>query len=186
MAESEMLYTARQVTESLSCSPQMAGKYFQALEKITKTKIKTHGREGRQFDGPTRDVLLEARNIVRSNNGITVEDAVRRALRLSQEPLETEVWGSATEIDLERLKTLLSEAITEPLRDDLKDIRAELAELKQGRELVQSGNPAAQMENSAPVEGSAPASVEAGDRQHGILARAAIWIEQKFRGGNSG
>lgn len=176
MGESEMLYSARQVTESLDCSPQMAGRYFQALEKITKTKIKTHGRDGRQFDSPTRDVLLTAREIVRSQNGVTVEDAVRRALSLSQVPVETELWQGATDIDLLRLRTLLSESITEPLKDEIRALRLEVQELKQGRDFTQ---PAPKIENSGKVENQA-------DRQHGLLVRLALWIEQRVRGSNSG
>lgn len=134
MAESEMLYSSRQVTESLDCSPQMAGKYFQALEKITKTKIKTHGRQGRQFDSMTRDVLISARDIVRSNNGVTVEDAVRRALSLSQVPVAVELGIPGAPLDLAALESTLRAAlrdeVTAPLLNELQVLRAELTALQ--------------------------------------------------------
>jgi hypothetical protein len=167
MSESEMLYTARQVTESLECSPQMAGKYFQALEKITNKKIKKHGREGRQFDSPTRDVLLAARDIVRSSSGVTVEDAVRRALSLSQVPLENEVLSVGTEIDFLRFKTLLGEAITAPLREELKEIKVELAALR--------------ADNQALRQDRELVDLAKDKTQHGILTRAAMWIESLLR-----
>ncbi len=163
-----MLYTARQVTEALDCSPQMAGKYFQALEKITNTKIKKHGREGRQFDGPTRDVLLTAREIVRSNSGVTVEDAVRRALSLSQVPLANEVLSVGTEIDFLRFKTLLSEAITAPLRDELKEIKTELAALRADNQALRQDRELAD-----------PAKAET---QHSPLIRLLIRLESFLRG----
>jgi hypothetical protein len=146
----------------------MAGKYFQALEKITNTKIKKHGREGRQFDSPTRDVLLTAREIVRSNSGVTVENAVRRALSLSQVPLENEVLSVGTEIDFLRFKTLLSEAITAPLREELKEIKVELAALRADNQALRQGRELAD-----------PAKAKT---HHSLLVRFALWVEQRFRG----
>jgi hypothetical protein len=174
MSEPEMLYSARQVTESLECSPQMAGRYFQALEKITNTKIKKHGRDGRQFDEPTRAVLLAARDIVRSHSGVTVEDAVRRALNLSQMPLENEVFGSGTEIDLQRFKTVLSEAITAPLRDELRDNRKQLEDIKAELAALRADNQALRQgrELPNPVKDAT---------HHGLLVRVALWVERHFR-----
>lgn len=119
-------------------------------------------------------MLLEARDIVRSHSGVTVEDAVRRALSLSQMPLENEVLGAGTEIDLQRLKTVLSEAITAPLRDELRDNRRQLEDIKVELAALRADNQALRQGRELP----APVKDET---QHGILTRTAIWIEQKIR-----
>jgi regulator of replication initiation timing len=166
MSESQVFYSARQVTEALDCSPQMAGKYFQAFEKITKTKIKTHGRDGRQFDSPTRDVLVVSRDIVRSNNGVTVEDAVRRALSLSQIPLEVELSTNTQGLQAQQLIDALR-ASQEPLLNELRDIKLELQALRaRDTELKQPQT----------TQEKTPSARE--ETEHGLLVRLALWVER--------
>ncbi len=187
-----MLYTARQVTESLDCSPQMAGKYFQALEKITKTKIKTHGRQGRQFDSMTRDVLVSARDIVRSNNGVTVEDAVKRALSLSQVPVAVDLGIANPAVDLaavdSTLRTALKDEVTTPLITEMQALRAEIAALRgevRGNRQTTSTRPVVfGAEEWATDLLEAPRQIENPGREenHGYLVRFALWVEQRIRG----
>jgi hypothetical protein len=169
MSESQVFYSARQVTEALGCSPQMAGKYFQALEKITKTKIKTHGRDGRQFDSPTRDVLVSARDIVRSNNGVTVEDAVRRALSLSQIPLEAELTTNAQGLQAQQLIDALRTS-QEPLLNELRDIKLELQALRVRDTELQRLQTTQEKSTSATEE-----------TEHGLLVRLALWLERRIK-----
>lgn len=167
MSESQVLYSARQVTEALDCSPQMAGKYFQALEKITKTKIKTHGRDGRQFDSSKRDVLVSARDIVRSNNGVTVEDAVRRALSLSQIPIEAELSTITPGLQTQQLIDALRLS-QQPLLDELRDIKQEIQALRTTDTELQQPQ----------TTTTSPSAKE--EIQHGPLVRLALWLEQRF------
>lgn len=122
-----MLYSARQVTEALGCSSQMAGKYFQAFEKVTREKIKTQGRDGRQFSREQRDVLLHARNIVRSDSSMTVLEAVKRAVGVSAVPVDL-VTTDKPGLSLDALRTALGEA-QQPLLNEVRALRQDLARL---------------------------------------------------------
>jgi cell division protein FtsB len=136
MAEVEMLYSARQLSDELDITLQMLSKYAQAYTKLTKRQIKKQGRDGRHFTSEQREVIKNARDAVRSQTGTTVENAMKRALMLDAVPLEVNSWNG-TQLDLEALKTVFSEAlrqeVTLPLVAEMKALRQEVAELKQGR-----------------------------------------------------
>jgi hypothetical protein len=175
MAEVEMLYSARQLSDELGITLQMLSKYAQAYTKLTKRQIKKQGRDGRHFTPEQREVIKNARDMVRTQTGMTVEDAMKRALVFDSAALEVESWGDTTGFDLDRLKQALNEAVTAPLIGEIQALRLEVQELKQGRELSQ---PAAEIKNSsAPVEQSSPAP----DKHHGLLVKFSIWLESLLR-----
>jgi hypothetical protein len=157
----------------------MLSKYAQAYTKLTNRQIMKQGRDGRHFTSEQRTVIKNARDAVRSQTGVTVEEAMKRALMLDSVPLEVNSWVDSPGVDLDRLKQALSEAVTAPLIAEIQALRLEVAELRQGRELSQ---PAAENKNPAEVENSAW-RIEDGKPHHGPLTRAAIWLEQRLRGG---
>ncbi len=169
MAEIEMLYSARQLSDELEITLQMLSKYAQAYTKLTKQQIKKQGRDGRHFTSEQREVVTRARDAVRSQTGTTVEDAMKRALMLDSAPLEVDSWAGSPGVDLDRLKQALNEAVTAPLIAEIRMLRDEVAELKQSRELSQPApeNNSAEVENPAPVE----------DKHHGPLVKFSIWFE---------
>ncbi len=169
MAETEMLYSARQLSDELEITLQMLSKYAQAYTKLTKRQIKKQGRDGRHFTPEQREVIKNARDMVRNQTGTTVEDAMKRALVFDSAALEVESWGDTTGFDLDRLKQALNEAVTAPLIGEIQALRDEVAELKQGREL--------EKENPAPVEQSPPVE----DKHHGPLVKFSIWLESLLR-----
>jgi hypothetical protein len=168
MTETEMLYSARQLSDELEITLQMLSKYAQAYTKLTKRQIKKQGRDGRHFTAEQREVIKNARDLVRTQTGTTVEDAMKRALVFDSAALEVESWGDTTGFDLDRLKQALNEAVTAPLIGEIQALRNEVQELKQGRELSQ---PAAEIKNSA----------ESIDRRHGLLVRLAMRVESLLR-----
>jgi hypothetical protein len=167
MAETEMLYSARQLSDELEITLQMLSKYAQAYTKLTKQQIKKQGREGRHFTPEQREVIKNARDMVRNQTGTTVEEAMKRALVFDSAALEVESWGDTTGFDLDRLKQALNEAVTAPLIGEIQALRDEVAELKS----------LPQINSSAPVEQSPPAA----EKHHGPLVRFSIWLESLLR-----
>jgi hypothetical protein len=144
----------------------MLSKYAQAYTKLTKRQIKKQGRDGRHFTAEQREVMKNARDLVRSQTGTTVEDAMKRALVFDSAALEVESWGDTTGFDLVALKQALSEAVTLPLVKEIQGLKAEIADLKQGqdsRDVRQIEKPAQRKEN------------------HGALVRFALWVESFLR-----
>ncbi len=164
MAEVEMLYSARQLSDELGITLQMLSKYAQAYTKLTKQQIKKQGREGRHFTAAQREVIKNARDMVRNQTGTTVEDAMKRALVFDSAALEVESWGDTTGFDLDRLKQALNESVTLPLVAEIQALRTEVAELSQPTEI----------KNRHEVEAAA-------DRHHGPLVKFSIWLESLLR-----
>jgi hypothetical protein len=173
MAEIEMLYSARQLSDELGITLQMLSKYAQAYTKLTKRQIMKQGRDGRHFTAEQRTVIKNARDAVRSQTGVTVSEAMKRALMLDAVPLEVTSWADSPGVDVQALKQALNEAVTLPLVAEIQALRDEVQDLKQGRELQPAHN-LAEIKNSGPVED--------GNRQHGLLIRLLIRLESFLRG----
>jgi hypothetical protein len=137
MSQTEMLVSARQLSEELGLTLQMLSVYAKCYTKMTKQQIKKQGRLGRHFTPAQREIIKNAREMVQQNSGVTVEDAMRRALVFDAGNLEAPVQVDGAQIDLAALKTAFSEAlrqeVTAPLVAELKALRAEVEELKQGQ-----------------------------------------------------
>jgi hypothetical protein len=168
MAEVEMLFSARHLSNELGITLQMLSKYAQAYTKLTKRQIKKQGRDGRHFTSEQREVIKNARDMVRTQTGMTVDEAMKRALVFDSAALEVESWGDTTGFDLDRLKQALNEAVTLPLIGEIQALRLEVQELKQARELSQPA--AAEIKNPAQRE-----------KNHSLLVRLIIRLESFLR-----
>jgi hypothetical protein len=174
MSETEQIYSARQLADELGLTLQMLSIYAKSYTQLTKQQIGKKGRLGRHFTEAQRQVIKNAREMVQMGSGVTVDEAMRKALIFDSDAIETPALATAAPLDLERLKTLLSEALRDeiatPLIAEIRALRDEVAELK-GRE---SSQPAAEIKNPARVENSA-------DRQHGLLVQLAMRLESWVR-----
>ncbi len=169
MAETEMLCSARQLSDELEITLQMLSKYAQAYTKLTKRQIKKQGRDGRHFTAEQREVMKNARDMVRNQTGTTVEDAMKRALVFDSAALEVESWGDTTGFDLDRLKQALNESVTAPLIGEIQALRDEVAELSHSR---------AEIRNSSELGAAAQ---ENDLSNHGVLVRFSLWLESLLR-----
>lgn len=177
MAQTEQVYSARQLAGELGITLQMLSIYAKAYTKLTKQQISKQGRLGRHFTAAQREVIKNAREMVQQNTGITVDEAMRRALLFDADSLEAPVQVNGAQVDLAALKTAFSEAlrqeVTAPLVAEIKALRQEVEDLKQGRELPSSHNPAPEIKNAAPVG--------TGNRPHSLLVQVVLKIESWVR-----
>jgi hypothetical protein len=184
MAEVEMLYSARQLSDELGLTLQMLSKYAQTYTKLTKQQIKKQGREGRHFTAAQREVIKNAREMVQTGSGVTVDDAMRKALIFDSDAIETPALATAAPLDLERLKTLLSEALRDeiatPLIGEIQALRLEIQELKQDKDLQPSPEikNLGKVEDSGAVKGNPARQIKRPDEGHGYLVRLAMKIEK--------
>lgn len=197
--DSGVVYTTRQAAEALGVGAAMLRRYAQTLEEITGQEIPQTRRDGRQFSREHLNTLLQAKALVDSHNGLSVEAALRMATsaKSNGEVLPVSVpAGSIT--DSAALVAALQEAITAPLVAELRELRHEVAQLKQAQQLG-SGEPAgtpkvdpvverlATAMNNGAAAGSPSTALnpleEAGD---GAMVRAARWLERRLRGGRGG
>jgi hypothetical protein len=168
MTKTETLYSARQLADELGLTLQMLSIYAKCYSQMAKQQISKKGRLGRHFTEAQRQVIKNAREMVQQNTGVTVEEAMRKALFFDADALEPRLQIEGATIDLERLKQALSEAVTAPLIGEIQALRGELLELKQNQAPPQ---PRAENRNSS----------ESADRQHSLIVRAALWLEQLLR-----
>jgi hypothetical protein len=181
MAEVEMLFSARHLSDELGITLQMLSKYAQAYTKLTKRQIKKQGRDGRHFTSEQREVIKNARDMVRTQTGMTVDEAMKRALVFESAALEVESWGDTTGFDLDRLKQALNESVTLPLVAELQEVNAKLQLLLEAQgqpeapERLQS-HPASEVQAQSAEEAPGEAQ-RAAQASSGLLVRAAVHIE---------
>ncbi len=129
-----MLVSARQLSEELGLTLQMLSVYAKCYTKMTKQQIKKQGRLGRHFTPAQREIIKNAREMVQQNSGVTVEDAMRKALVFDADALEPQAQGIGAGVDLAALKTAFGEAlrqeVTAPLVAEIQALRREVEELK--------------------------------------------------------
>lgn len=172
MSKPETLYSARQLADELGITLQMLSIYAKSYQQVSKTQISKVGRLGRHFSEPQRQIIKNAREMVSLNTGVTVEEAMRKALVFDATAVEAPIRVDSATIGLEGLKTLLSESLRQevavPLIAEIKLLRAEVADLKQPNPLAKLNNPVSQEDM---LQVSKP----------GVLVRFAVWFEGLLR-----
>lgn len=129
MANSETVYTSQQAAHELGITQQMLSKYTQVYLKLSGDKILKQGRNGRRYSEAQFKMIQNARNWVQSNTGVTVEDAMKRAVAFSDSPLEV-IDSIEARNDTETLLKALRSEVAAPIVEELQALRAEVAELK--------------------------------------------------------
>jgi hypothetical protein len=164
---SEVMASTADVAKLLNVGSAMVRKWAIAYEEITGDKVRLRSkRDGREFSASQVAVISRAKRYV-DREGLKVETALKMALGQSElvpAALDTRAEGSDS---LEVLREFLArnDETNRLLLQEIKGLRQDLKQ-SQARELP-------------PVDNSR--TDEDGDRNHGILARAAIWIESLLR-----
>lgn len=164
------VYSTRQVADRLGLGSAMIRKYAVTLEKLTGEDIPLKRRDGRQFGPDHYAVISHAKSLVDSNNGLNIQTALQMALGtadLGADALTPPVaYGNSPE---------LAETITAALRAGNAELLAEVRGLRQDLARL---SPPAQIDTTARPDGFRR---ERDDRQHGLLVRAALWLERWLR-----
>lgn len=161
----EQVYSAREVAQQLGLAAAMVRRYAAAYEQIAGEKVSLHPRDGRLFSQGQLDTLLAARAIVQRDS-TSVEAAVAQALARPETALAVKVQSSDA-LNLDALTAALSRS-QQPLLDEVRALRLEVAALRRP----------AQIDTTAQPD---PFKREQDDRQHGLLVRAALWLERRLR-----
>ena len=130
MPEAHEVYSARQAADRLGLSPAMTRRYGAMLEEVTGEPIKQHARDGRQYRADQIAVMLQAKTYVETNSRLTVSDALKIALGIASEPVAPEIIA-APQIASQQLTEAFSKALEQSLLPELRELRAEVARLRQ-------------------------------------------------------
>ena len=163
MPDDSTVYSTKQVADRLGLGSAMVRKYAVALEKLTGEEIPLKRRDGRQFGPEHYAVISHAKGLVDSNNGLSVETALKMALGTAETGSDalTPVsgYGSAPEL-IDALTAAVARG-NEPLLAEVRGLRQDLAQLQT--------TPAPETDRK-PVE-----------EQHGLLVRFAMRLEHWLR-----
>jgi hypothetical protein len=159
-----IVYSTRQIADSLGLGSAMVRKWALALEKVTGQEIAVKRRDGRQFSRWDFETISAAKGLVDTNKGLSVEAALRMVLGASKEGQKA-LAAPQPSIDTRALGETLTAAISrgnEPLLAELRELRLELEQRGQ----IALG----------------PMKREVVKQEHGLLVRFALWVEQRLRG----
>jgi hypothetical protein len=121
-----VVYNTRQAAEALGVGSAMMRRYAQTLEEIMGEEIPQTRRDGRQFTHEHLGILLRAKSLVDSHNGLSVEAALRMATSTTGDAEGLPVGVPMGSIaDSATLIAALQEAITAPLVAELRELRAD-------------------------------------------------------------
>ncbi len=146
----------------------MVRKYAVSLEKLSGQDIPLKRRDGRQFSAEHYAVIAHAKSLVDSNNGLSVETALKMALgtaEISSDALAPATgYGNGSE---------LVDALTAAVARGNQELLAEVQQLRHDLLQSQTSVKPAPAVDSEPVE-----------QQHGPIVRGAIRLEawlKRFR-----
>ena len=177
-AESEYLYTTREVASSLGLGAAMLRRYAATYETVSGDEITVHRRDGRLFTEQQVRVLVQARALVQQTS-VDVETASSKHSTSRSRPrrlplAQGSASGSDTLIDaLVKAQT----AANAPLLGELRGIRESLERLE-ASQLVEPET-TKQIKQLDKVEDAARETTETS--KHGLLVRAALWLERILR-----
>jgi hypothetical protein len=121
----------------------MVRKYAVALETVTGQEIPLKRRDGRQFSAEHFAVISKAKALVDSNNGLSVDTALRMVLSAPESRADALSAPKASGNTLELVETLTAAIAkgNEPLLAELRELRQELRETRQIEPSVKAKDP---------------------------------------------
>jgi DNA-binding transcriptional MerR regulator len=200
--DAEQVYSTQQAAQQLEVGAAMLRRYAQTLERLTGRDIPHTRRDGRRFSAEHITTFQKARALIDANTGLSVEAALRAILSGG----ETDVIPAnvpSSKLDTTAPVNALRDAVTAPLVAELRELRQEVRELQQARELP----PAAPEDNLEGIQKSlerlkhtrlvepetaaqvaqldkieAAARDTAQTSKHGPVVRLALWLERRLQG----
>jgi hypothetical protein len=132
-----VVYSTRQLADSLGLGAAMVRKWALALEKLTGKDIPVKRRDGRRFSREHFDIIARAKALVDSNNGLSVDTALKMVLSGPENAASALVTPrtSGNTLELTEALTVAIAKGNEPLLAELQELRREL---KQERRLEPS------------------------------------------------
>jgi hypothetical protein len=128
-----MVYSTRQIADSLGLGSAMVRKWALALEKVTGQEIPVKRRDGRQFSRWDFETISAAKGLVDTNKGLSIEAALRMVLGGSEEghkALASPPQASVNTVDLTEAITAAITKGNEPLLAELRQLRQEIEALR--------------------------------------------------------
>ncbi len=194
MTVSEEVFSAKQAADRLGLSPAMTRRYGAALEELTGEAIRQHPRDGRQYGREQLETMQRAKSFVESNPRISVVQALTLALGQAPE-VATPAALSEPGDPSGALVGALAQALEQSLLPELRELRAEVAGLREelrqrdaealraGRtmetpQLPEAPAPAAGAQTEQVTEAATDAAAGGGGGKHGLLVQAAVWLER--------
>jgi hypothetical protein len=160
-----VVYSTRQIADSLGLGSAMVRKWALALEKVTGQEIPVKRRDGRQFSRWHFETISAAKGLVDTNKGLSIEAALKMVLGASEEGQKV-LAAPQPSVDTVALTEAITAAISrgnEPLLAELRALRQDLKASQEQRQLE-------------PAKQDVPEGTE-----HGLLVRAALWLERRLR-----
>ena len=171
MPDDNTVYSTKQVADSLGLGSAMVRKYAVALEKLTGKDIPLKRRDGRQFAHEHYTIIAQAKSLVDSNNGLSVETALRMALGTAEIGANAltppGAYGNSSEI---------AEAITAAIRAGNAELLAEVRGLRQDMRQLSST-----AESDTTIDKTRAGEKQDDAHRHGLIVRAAFWLESLLR-----
>ena len=178
MPDAYEVYSARQAADRLGLSPAMTRRYGATLEEVTGEPIKQHPRNGRQYQAQQIAVMLQAKAYVEANPRLTVSDALKITLGMTSEPVAPEVI-TAPQIASQQLTEAFSKALEQSLLPELRELRAEVARLRQQ---VEGPSHRREIEAHDLPDSESPSMIRPNQNQDGLIVQVARRLEKLLRG----
>ena len=134
--EAEQVYTTQQAAERVGVGAAMLRRYAQTYEGLTGHDIPHTRRDGRRFFPEHISAFQQARTLINDNRGLSVESALRAVVQgdaAAAAPILPSVTSSA--LDTAAFVDAIRDAVTAPLVAELRELQAEVRELKEARAL---------------------------------------------------
>lgn len=160
MEDTRVVYSTRQAAEALGVGTAMMRRYAQTLEEVSGEETPQTRRNGRQFSEAQLRTLMQAKALVDSHNGLSVEAALRMVtqgeitaiptglprgiadsgalVEALREAVTGPIVAELREPNAALLFAALSEAVTKPLVAELRELQADRNEMQSLRDEVAS------------------------------------------------
>ena len=137
--EAEQVYTTQQAAERVGVGAAMLRRYAQTYEGLTGHDIPHTRRDGRRFSAEHISAFQQARTLINDNRGLSVESALRAVVQgdtAAAAPILPSMPSMpSSALDTAAFVDAIRDAVTAPLVAELRELQAEVRDLKKARAL---------------------------------------------------